>query len=171
MARRRMFSLDIVDSDQFTDLPPMARLLYYELGVRADDDGFIGNPKKVTRFAECSEDDIKILEEHGFIFKFDSGVLVIRHWNVNNQLRNDRYHETFYKEEKNKLYKNDNNTYCLIEKDGLPNGIQLVALDKNSIRKNSVEENSEAKFIKAEDRKEKSNCFVNNDEFDIDSIF
>ena len=57
-----MFSLDIVDSDQFTDLPPMARLLYYELGVRADDDGFVGNPRKITRFAECSEDDIKTLD-------------------------------------------------------------------------------------------------------------
>ena len=70
MARRRMFSLDIVDSDQFTDLPPMARLLYYELGVRADDDGFVGNPKKITRFAECSENDIKMLEDKGFIYMF-----------------------------------------------------------------------------------------------------
>ena len=103
MARRRMFSLDIVDSDQFTDLPPMARLLYYELGVRADDDGFVGNPRKITRFAECSEEDIKTLEDNGFIYMFDSGVLAIRHWTVNNQLRNDRYHGTYYVEEKKKL--------------------------------------------------------------------
>ena len=73
MARRRMFSLDIVDSDQFTDLPPMARLLYYELGVRADDDGFVGNPRKITRFAECFEDDIKILEDITIIH-FNSSV-------------------------------------------------------------------------------------------------
>lgn len=101
---RRMFSLDIVDSDQFTDLPPMARLLYYELGVRADDDGFVGNPRKITRFAECSEEDIKTLEDNGFIYMFDSGVLAIRHWTVNNQLRNDRYHGTYYVEEKKSGY-------------------------------------------------------------------
>lgn len=79
MARRRMFSLDIVDSDQFTDLLPMARLLYYELGVRSDDDGFVGNPRKITRFAECSENDIKTLVDKGYILTFDSGPIVIRH--------------------------------------------------------------------------------------------
>lgn len=62
-----MFSLDIVDSDQFTDLSPTARLLYYELGVRADDDGFVGNPRKITRFTECFEEDIKTLEDKVFI--------------------------------------------------------------------------------------------------------
>ena len=61
-----MFSLDIVDSDQFTDLPPMARLLYYEFGSRADDDGFVGNPKKITKFAECSENDIQTLVDKGY---------------------------------------------------------------------------------------------------------
>lgn len=94
MARRRMFSLDIVDSDQFTDLTATARLLYYELGVRADDNGFVGNQRKITKFAECSEEDIKTLEDNGFIYMFDSGILAIRHWTVNNQLRNDRYHGT-----------------------------------------------------------------------------
>ena len=86
-----MFSLDIVDSDQFTDLLPTARLLYYELGVRADDDGFVGNPRKITRFAECFDEDIKILENKGFIYMLDSGVLTIRNWLANNQLRNDRF--------------------------------------------------------------------------------
>ena len=62
-----MFSFDIVDSDQFTDLPPTARLFYYELGVRADDDGFVGNPRKITRFAECFEEGIKTLEDKVFI--------------------------------------------------------------------------------------------------------
>ena len=80
MARRRMFSLDIVDSDQFTDLPATARLLYYELGVRADYDGFIGNPRKITRLAECSEDDIKILEDKGFIYMMIVGCQMVYHW-------------------------------------------------------------------------------------------
>ena len=114
MARRRMFSLDIVDSDQFTDLPATARLLYYELGTRADDDGFIGNPKKITKFAECTEEDIKTLIDKGFVYLFDSGSLAIRHWLANNQIRNDRYHETYFKNEKNMIGVNLNNkTYYL----------------------------------------------------------
>lgn len=164
MARRRMFSLDIVDSDQFTDLPPTSRLLYYELGVRADDDGFVGNPRKITRFAECSEDDIKILEDKGFIYMFDSGVLAIRHWTVNNQLRNDRYHGTYYVEEKKKLYKNmDNKTYYFID-DGVPNGIPLVDLDK--IREEELnKENSKNNLAKQKEEKKNT---VNESEIDAE---
>ena len=84
MARRRMFSLDIVDSDQFTELPITTRLLYFELGSRGDDDGFIVNPKKIAKFADCSEEDIKTLVDKGFVYVFDSGPLVIRHWLANN---------------------------------------------------------------------------------------
>lgn len=161
MARRRMFSLDIVDSDQFTDLPPMAILLYYELGVRADD-GFVGNPRKITRFAECSEEDIKTLEENRFIYMFDSGVLAIRHWTVNNQLRNDRYHGTYYVEEKKKLCKNmDNKTYYFID-DGVPNGIPLVDLDK--IREEELnKENSKNNLAKQKEEKKNT---VNESEID-----
>lgn len=162
MARRRMFSLDIVDSDQFTDLPPTARLLYYELGVRADDDGFVGNPRKITKFAECSEEDIKTLEDNGFIYMFDSGVLAIRHWTVNNQLRNDRYHGTYYVEEKKKLCKNmDNKTYYFID-DGVPNGIPLVDLDK--IREEELsKENSKNNLAKQKEEKKNT---VNESEID-----
>lgn len=162
MARRRMFSLDIVDSDQFTDLPPMARLLYYELGVRADDDGFVGNPRKITKFAECSEEDIKTLEDNGFIYMFDSGVLAIRHWTVNNQLRNDRYHGTYYVEEKKKLCKNmDNKTYYFID-DGVPNGIPLVDLDK--IREEELNKENNKNNL-AKQKEEKKNT-VNESEID-----
>lgn len=144
MARRRMFSLDVVDSDQFIDLPITTRLLYYELGMRADDDGFVGNPKKVTKIAECTEKDLKILNEKEFIYFFDSGVLVIRHWNMNNQIRHDRYNQTCYIAEKNKLYK-ENNVYYLIKDKWLPDGIPMVATDKISIDKNSVEKISKEK--------------------------
>lgn len=155
MARRRMFSLDIVDSDQFTDLPPTARLLYYELGVRADDDGFVGNPRKITRFAECSEDDIKTLEDKGFIYIFDSGILAIRHWLANNQIRNDRYHETYYKEEKKNVFMNtDNKTYYINDNNGLPDGLPLVALDKIRIEKNNEEEKKEEKFNSGQQEEE-----------------
>ena len=160
MARRRMFSLDIVDSDQFTDLPPTARLLYYELGVRADDDGFVGNPRKITRFAECSEDDIKMLEDKGFIYMFDSGVLAIRHWTVNNQLRGDRYHETYYKEEKKKVFMNtDNKTYYVFDDNGLPDGLPLVALDKIRIEKTNEEEKKEEELNSEKQKEEEYNSF------------
>lgn len=166
MARRRMFSLDIVDSDQFTDLPPTARLLYYELGVRADDDddGFVGNPRKITKFAECSEKDIKTLEDNGFIYMFDSGILAIRHWTVNNQLRNDRCHGTYYVEEKKKLCKNmDNKTYYFID-DGVPNGIPLVDLDK--IREEELnKENSKNNLAKQKEEKKNT---VNESEIDAE---
>ncbi len=142
-----MFSLDIVDSDQFTDLLPTARLLYYELGVRADDDGFVGNPRKITRFAECFDEDIKILENKGFIYMLDSGVLTIRNWLANNQLRNDRYHETYYKNEKNMLDVNPNNkTYYLYNDPGLPNDLPLVAIEEIRKKKNNEEEKKEEEF-------------------------
>lgn len=160
MARRRMFSLDIVDSDQFTDLPATARLLYYELGVRADDDGFVGNPKKITRFAECSEDDIKTLEDKGFIYMFDSGVLAIRHWTVNNQLRNDRYHETYFKNEKNMIGVNLNNkTYYLYEEEGLSDGLPLVALDEARLKKTKEEKKKEEEFNSEQQKEEEYNSF------------
>lgn len=144
----------IVDSDQFTDLPATARLLYYELGVSADDDGFVGNPRKITRFAECSEDDIKILEDKGFIYMFDSGVLTIRHWTVNNQIRGDRYHETYYKEEKKNVFMNtDNKTYYINDDNGLPNGLPLVALDKIRIEKNNEEEKKKKSLIQNNKKK------------------
>lgn len=147
MARRRMFSLDIVDSDQFTDLPATARLLYYELGTRADDDGFIGNPKKITKFAECTEEDIKTLIDKGFVYLFDSGPLAIRHWLANNQLRNDRYHETYFKNEKSMVGVNlKNKTYYLYDDPGLPEGLPLVALDEIRRKKNNEEEEKEEEY-------------------------
>ena len=147
MARRRMFSLNIVDSDQFTDLPATARLLYYELGTRADDDGFIGNPKKITKFAECTEEDIKTLIDKGFVYLFDSGPLAIRHWLANNQLRNDRYHETYFKNEKSMIGVNlKNKTYYLYDDPGLPDGLPLVALDEIRRKKNNEEEEKEEEF-------------------------
>lgn len=148
MARRRMFSLDIVDSDQFTDLPPMARLLYYELGSRADDDGFVGNPKKITKFAECTEDDIKILVDRGYIYTFDSGPIVIRHWLANNQLRKDRYHPTYFKNEREMIGVNPNNrTYYFFDDERLPDGLPLVTIDEMRRKKNNEDEENEDEFI------------------------
>lgn len=49
MAQKRMFTMKIVDSDAFLDMPMSAQCLYFHLNMRADDDGFIGNPKRIMR--------------------------------------------------------------------------------------------------------------------------
>lgn len=124
--QRRMFSAEIVKSDAFLDMPPTTQNLYYQLGMEADDDGFIGNPKTVCRVVGSNADDYKILVAKKFIIHFeDGGVCVIKHWRINNQIRKDRYHETKYVEYKERLYIRENGAYSLNgEKGGmrLPKG-------------------------------------------------
>ena len=96
MAQRRMFSLQVIDTDKFMDMPASARLLYYELGMRADDDGFIASVKRITRTVGCNQSDIEVLLDKGYLLEFESGVMAIRHWKLNNQIRSDRYNPTIY---------------------------------------------------------------------------
>lgn len=100
MAQRRMFSLSVTDTDVFLDMPVSTQALYFHLGMHGDDDGFVGSPKKIMRAAGCGNDDMKLLAAKGFIIPFDSGVVVLRDWRLNNTLKNDRYHETLYQSEK-----------------------------------------------------------------------
>lgn len=113
MAEKRMFSSNVIDSDAFLDMSPTARLLYYDMGMRADDDGFIDSPKKIMRIIGASDSDLKELIDNGFVLRFESGVIVIRHWYVNNRVRRDTYHETIYTEEKSMLLLEKNNVYQL----------------------------------------------------------
>ena len=113
MAEKRMFSSNVIDSDAFLDMSPTARLLYYDMGMRADDDGFIDSPKKIMRIIGASDSDLKELIDNEFVLRFDSGVIVIRHWYVNNRVRRDTYHETIYTEEKSRLFMEKNNVYQL----------------------------------------------------------
>lgn len=106
-----MFSLQIVDSDAFLDMPASSQLLYFHLSMRADDDGFISNPKKILRMIGSGEDDLKVLLAKRFILDFQSGVVVIKHWRIHNYIQNDRYHETKYIEEKNGLIVKGNGAY------------------------------------------------------------
>ena len=108
MANRRMFSLSVIDTDKFLDMPVSSQLLYFHLGMRADDDGFVSSPKRIARTTNCGDDDLKILATKGYIIPFESGVVVIRHWRQNNQLRSDRYRETVCKNEKATLSIIDN---------------------------------------------------------------
>lgn len=99
MAEKRMFTQKIIDSDAFLDMPLSSQALYFHLNMRADDDGFVNNPKKVTKLVGASDDDLKILLMKRFIIGFASGVIVIKHWRMHNTLKSDRYHPTDYQEE------------------------------------------------------------------------
>ena len=116
MAERRMFAKTIIDSDVFIDMPISARLLYYDLAMRADDDGFVNSPKKIMKFVGASTDDMNILIARQFVIPFESGVVVIKHWKIHNYIRKDTYKETPYKEEKSMLCTDENNSYILENK-------------------------------------------------------
>lgn len=113
MANRRMFAKTIIDSDAFLDMPPSSQVLYFHLAMRADDDGFINNPKTIMRIVGAKDDDIKLLIAKRFIIPFASGVVVIKHWRIHNYIQKDRYTETKYIEEKNQLIINKKNGYSL----------------------------------------------------------
>ena len=108
MANKRMFSLDVVDTDIFLDMPTSTQCLYFQLGMRADDDGFVSSPKRITNMVGCNTDDLKLLVAKGFIIQFDSGIIVITHWKVNNYLRADRYRPTLHQTEKESLTDSEN---------------------------------------------------------------
>ena len=108
-----MFAKTIIDSDAFIDMPVTARLLYYDLAMRADDDGFVNSPKKIMRMIGASQDDISILILRKFIIPFDNGVVVIKHWRIHNYIQKDRYKPTKYEEELAMLTVKDNGAYSL----------------------------------------------------------
>ncbi len=111
MAERRMFAKTIIDSDAFLDMPQSAQLLYFHLSMRADDDGFINNPNKIIRMIGSGADDMKILTAKKFIIPFESGIVVIKHWNIHNYIAKDRYSETKYHAEKSLLDIDENKAY------------------------------------------------------------
>lgn len=111
LAERRMFTQKIVDSDAFLDMPLSSQSLYFHLNMRADDDGFVNNPKKIQRMIGASEDDLKLLIAKRFILGFENGVIVIKHWRMHNLLRKDRYSPTQYQEQMARLQLKDNGSY------------------------------------------------------------
>ena len=136
MAQRRMFSQKIVGSDAFIEMPVSARELYFQLGMYADDDGFI-NPKKIVRMVGASDDDLKLLSAKRFVLPFENGVVVIKHWKINNLIRKDFYEPTIYIEQKNMLETKENKAYteCLQNVNNLSPqySIGKVREGKNSI--------------------------------------
>ncbi|GFI56330.1 hypothetical protein IMSAG013_01389 [Clostridiales bacterium] len=123
MAERRMFSKTVVDSDTFLDMPPTTQNLYFHLSMRADDDGFVNNPKKIQRMVGANEDDLKLLLAKGYIIAFESGIIVIKHWRLHNYIRKDRYKETAYIDEMRLLHATESGEYELKNDAWLPDGI------------------------------------------------
>ncbi len=137
MANRRMFSLDVIDTDNFLDMPLSAQGLYFHLGMRADDDGFIASPKKITKSVNASNDDLKLLIAKGYLLPFENGVVVIRHWQQNNYVRGDRYKSTIYQDEKKRLCV-ENSIYDFmvdaLDTNGIPSDNQMTTKrDTNGI--------------------------------------
>ena len=150
MAGRRMVNIRIIDSDNFLELPLSTQALYFHLLLRADDDGFINNPKRIQRMIGGSEDDFKLLIAKQYILTFSSGVIVIKHWRMHNCIKKDRYHETDCINEKNMLYLNENKTYTFEKPQCIQSGdnsepewnpsLGKVSLGKSSINNNILPE-------------------------------
>lgn len=143
MAKRRMFSLDIIDTDLFMEMPQSSRLLYYELCMRADDDGFVSSPKKIMKMVGCNEDDFRVLTTKQFIIPFDTGIVVIKHWKIHNYIQKDRYKETIYLDEKSELHQEKNGMYTKCIQDGYT-GKDRLELGKVSLElgKDSQDDNN-----------------------------
>ena len=139
MAQKRMFSLSVVDTDKFLEMPQSTQNLYFHLGMRADDDGFIGNVKKIIRMIGANDDDLRVLITKQFVIPFQSGVIVIRHWRLNNYLQKDRLKPTIYQQELKQLTVDESNVYNLDTK--CIHRLDKYSVDKYSIDKNSIDKN------------------------------
>ena len=117
MSKKRLFSTQITESDAFLDMPLSAQSLYFHLGMNADDEGFVNSPKRIQRMVGASEDDFKILLAKRFLISFPSGVIVIKHWHINNNIRTDRMRQTEYQDERRMLKMKTNRSYTLIQAD------------------------------------------------------
>lgn len=132
MAQRRMFNKTITNNDIFLEMPQTSQNLYFHLSMNADDDGFVDNWKSIMRMTGNKEDDLKVLIAKQYIIPFESGVIVIRHWRLNNYLQNDRITPTNYQKELSQLTLENNNVYKMDTK-------CIHSIDKNSIDKNSID--------------------------------
>lgn len=136
MAERRMFSKTIINSDLFLDLPSSAQNLYFHLSLNADDEGFVNSPKKIMKYVNSQIEDMELLVENGFIKKFDSGIVVIIHWNLHNYIQKDRFKATIYQKEKQQLVLVGKK---YVMKDECTQFVSILAT-QDSIEKNSEEQ-------------------------------
>ena len=153
MAERRMFTKKITESDAFLDMPLSTQALYFHINMAADDEGFVNNPKKIQRMIGASEDDLKLLIAKNFLIRYESGVIVIKHWRMHNYIQKDRFHPTVYQEERQTLTIKENGAYtiplnemdttCIQNVSNLDTEVRLGkdSIGKDSIGKDSIEKN------------------------------
>jgi len=156
MAERRMFAKSIIDSDAFLDMPLSTQAMYFHLGMRADDDGFVNNPKKIMRMVNTSEDDLKLLIAKKFIIPFESGIVVIKHWRIHNYIQSDRKKETIYKDEASQIVLDSKTgTYELAYDPCIQDGYRMDTERIHRIGKDSIDKVSIGKDSTGEEREGK----------------
>lgn len=140
MAERRMFTKKVTDDEHFFQLSASAQALYLHLSMSADDDGFSSQVSVSMFKAHASIQDLEALLEKRYIYQFENGVIVIKHWRMANALRKDRYTPTTFQEELARLDVKENGSYTW-----LPSGCHLVAkclpqdrLGKDRLDKDSI---------------------------------
>lgn len=155
MAQKRMFDKVVTTSDDFLELSAEAQCLYFHMGMLADDDGLSKNYRSYMKLVGATDEDLQSLIDKSFIYKFDSDVIAIKHWKINNTVRNDRYRPTIFQNEFSRLDIADNNEYIMLDTNGIPDGNQMDT--KNSIDKNSKDKISKEKNSLEKKREEKNN--------------
>lgn len=140
MANKRMFTMKIVDTDAFLDMPLSTQCLYFHLNMRADDDGFIGNPKRIEKIIGANDDDLKLLIAKRFVILFDDGVIVIKHWRMHNTMSRDRYIETSYTDEKKKLLLKDNGSYSLTNGNSIDDTKLIERSNRQTHKRRKIDE-------------------------------
>ena len=178
MAERRMFAKSIVLSDAFLDMPLSAQALYFHLSMRADDDGFLNNAKKIMRTIGANQNDYDLLVLKSFIIQFEDGICVIKHWRINNYLRNDRYKPTIYTEQREMLEVKENGRYTLKNGLGIPNGYQMetqVSIGKDSkdkdIKEKNIKREKPTRFTAPTLEEVKEYCRANNKTIDPEAFW
>jgi hypothetical protein len=166
---RRMFSTDITESDAFVDMPGSTQALYFHLGMYVDHEGFVGNPKQIMRKMNASDDDMKLLEAKRFIISFPSGIIVIKHHLMHNQIRKDRFIPTVYTEERKLIFIKENGSYTDSPENGKPllETTQKIKKQTKRIAKTPKIENSiqYLKSIPEDDMKEMSQKYSISEHF------
>ena len=165
MAQKRMFDKVVTTSDDFLELSAEAQCLYFHMGMLADDDGLAKNYRSYMKLIGATNEDLQSLIDKSFIYKFDSDVIAIKHWKINNTVRNDRYRPTIFQNEFSRLDIADNNEYIMLDTNGIPDGNQMDT--KNSIDKNSKDKISKEKDSLEKKREEKNNIVENREHITI----
>ena len=156
MANRRMLNKTVVESDPFFEMPADSQALYMHLVLNADDEGFVGNPETIRRMTGFSKDSLKLLIAKGFLISFQSGVVVVTHWEMQNKIQPSRKTKTIFTDEKGLLIVDEQGKYlifnnssepCQQDADKMSEECQRVAdktseqvsIGKDSIDKSSIE--------------------------------